>query len=1735
MEVGVLNLQIHDNSAKAAEGLGRLATALGRVKSSVDGLKSMGRIASAIEKITTAVNSTTGFTKFANGLEKTCKAINSVEGAGRVANAIAKIAGAVDSAKGMTSLGTGIERMQKSLEKITENGTITNMNAFADALKRINEAGKGLQIPNIKFYTKSGKTDIEEKMGSGGTDENGFREVKSRIEESEEAVRTAKGKAKEIADEANERVKQFGKDIYQQFADRVQAAKDAVASANKTFVRDPVLDLEVGKKGLKAVWETYKDTSMAEQVKWQFADMFAKMNEEAAGTAGEFREVSAAVNEAADSASFAASGFKEVSSEVQETGEETEEAKSAMERFKEAMFGASEGSETLRDRLGNLFPRLAQLAKQFERIAMRRSLMWVLKQITAGVKEGVENFKAYSEQIGTAFAPSLDSLASSLQVMRNAIGAALAPVIQALIPVVQSLVNAFIDLVNWVNQFFSLLSGKSTWSKAIPAVNSSVDKVAKSAGKAAKEIKGLLADWDELNIIQSENNGNGGSGGVGKQAEQYETMFTEVNEFAAGLKELVNQINEKFGSIWGLVARIGAAILAWKVSTEFGSIVGMLAGMVGAGIAMDLVFRITEIFDNMYFNTGDEAWLIGSLLTPLIGGMFAKQILKNVAGGLVGEIMIPLAFIISAAADIKANVQNTDISALSQTSLMMDLVAALKGSVAAGYLAYTLFGHSWGAALAGGAVGLLATFGVAVGLKADIGTVDAGEITKENVTAKIISVLSLASAGALLGAKVGGTAAAAAGMGMLFGGLPIITAGVSVGIAAINQVVSARLITKDVIEKNLIAGGLIGAGLEIVALATGGALITGPLGAALTIGALFVIEAMIANTPQSVFWGGYEATREEIEAVVTNKVFKVNPKIEMDILNDSVSLTEESKSSLQLTVDQVNLTVKKIKLGYQENDILNDLHNQIFGTEEDQSNSLMGKFKAAAKAQENTVETAITLLFTPGQNKDGTAKKLIDEDSASWKILNEGMDLLGRQLSESLQKAYSEKIGSAAREMELETITELTDMMTNIAAAMASGEAMAKAQTAMLANLGNLSKESFIGLADYINEYKQSIIDAKTAEYDAMLAGKGSKVAGLREEMNAMKILLDKGKITQEQYQIYEDAYNAAKADYEAFRNGRNAAIKEFVNATIDEDMIKLIRDNVLPMIAPGLENMEGLMDQVIPNKEILKLLFNPDNTRTEGAGELLENYITESLKVVFGDNYEAIRAGIEAGIFKYSDFFSQELIDTFADRLNMNDEMEYEFKSMIAELFGWDPPVKEIKSEASEAAQEAVDAVTEGAAEVVEENKPDIEKWYEDLRNDVEKTFNPDNAKPVNVAGDPFFDWVRNLFGTTTDAVKGKDVSKFWMDLLFGGEGTELFTEEFMYNYIREKFGATKVDFVSAVAQLFNEENYLDKFSNNRRSRTAMMDQLLEDALALMYGNNWWYIKDKIDEGTAKYSDFITQEMIQSLVRYIGRQGYGKQDLMEIYSDLIEQLKLDSDDNFDPLEPEVEVKPDFEIAEPENNLLEDFLNFFFSAGYGEEAGAGDNGPVIWTLPEDVQKKLDDTKTVIEGATFPAVQGIDTSAATQAVGDMTNAIVEDVNTSIEALNLLSGYVMGSGSNYAKYPMSSGGSGKANYITQRASGGFIRSGDLVMANENGMIEMMGTMGNKPVVANNQQIVDGIQKGVRSANEGQNELLRAQNELLRRILDKTGSMSVSPSASWGEFQQKSAELWARQTGR
>lgn len=180
----------------------------------------------------------------------------------------------------------------------------------------------------------------------------------------------------------------------------------------------------------------------------------------------------------------------------------------------------------------------AQFLSSIARVVKYRAIRTVLKEITDGFKEGLENAYKYSTLNGGQLSKSLDGAATSMLYLRNSIAAAAAPLINALAPALDYVINKVVELINWLNQTFATLTGQTTWMKATRAATT-YGEATDSASKKTKAFKATLLGIDEINKL-NDNSASDSSGAGGTDPSK---MFTEeqlnssTTEFAKKLKE----------------------------------------------------------------------------------------------------------------------------------------------------------------------------------------------------------------------------------------------------------------------------------------------------------------------------------------------------------------------------------------------------------------------------------------------------------------------------------------------------------------------------------------------------------------------------------------------------------------------------------------------------------------------------------------------------------------------------------------------------------------------------------------------------------------------------------------------------------------------------------------------------------------------------------------------------------------------------------------------------------------------------------------------------------------------------------------------------------------------------------------------------------------------------------------------------------------------------------------------
>ena len=245
---------------------------------------------------------------------------------------------------------------------------------------------------------------------------------------------------------------------------------------------------------------------------------------------------------------------------------------------------------------------------------------------------------AIQQQTATAsgdLARTLNSPANQLRVLQNnlnllkiELGNAFMPIVQVVLPILNSFVQALVKVTSVVARFMNALFGTSASSSAgstadaIGGVSTAVNGVSdayndagNSAKKAAKDAKGFLAGFDEINKVNqnSSDSGSGASAGgssggvdipsfdISEQEGALEQLTGKVEEFALKVRSafinIANFIKEHkeiiISIIGGLIAGISAFFIAlnWPAITAAftSSISSCTTGIIGLIKAINFV------------------------------------------------------------------------------------------------------------------------------------------------------------------------------------------------------------------------------------------------------------------------------------------------------------------------------------------------------------------------------------------------------------------------------------------------------------------------------------------------------------------------------------------------------------------------------------------------------------------------------------------------------------------------------------------------------------------------------------------------------------------------------------------------------------------------------------------------------------------------------------------------------------------------------------------------------------------------------------------------------------------------------------------------------------------------------------------------------------------------------------------------------------------------------------------
>ena len=237
--------------------------------------------------------------------------------------------------------------------------------------------------------------------------------------------------------------------------------------------------------------------------------------------------------------------LKKATTSMKKFGKEVGKSSSKMLLFPFAQ--VAKGAKKLTGAIGKLFTKL-------KTVAMYRALRGFIKMVNEGFKEGTQNAYQWSKAMNDLpqgdlgrYASTLDSLASSALYLKNAFATIAIPILNRLEPAITSLIKRFVDAINVINQFFAVLTGAETWTKALYYPKEFAEGLDQATG-SAKDLKDAITilGIDEINPLNAVKEPSGGGGGL-DDALDYASMFEEV---ATTASERWAEIFDPFKKAW---------------------------------------------------------------------------------------------------------------------------------------------------------------------------------------------------------------------------------------------------------------------------------------------------------------------------------------------------------------------------------------------------------------------------------------------------------------------------------------------------------------------------------------------------------------------------------------------------------------------------------------------------------------------------------------------------------------------------------------------------------------------------------------------------------------------------------------------------------------------------------------------------------------------------------------------------------------------------------------------------------------------------------------------------------------------------------------------------------------------------------------------------------------------------------------------------------------------------------
>lgn len=646
VEMQGIEFQIVNDSAAASAGVEQLAKKLAALKSSVSGsTTALSKVAAGISQIKNAVNNmNTG--DFANKINRISSSLgnlkdqtDSLKISASIGNQLAAINQAITNLP--DTPGEKLRNLASGLQPLSELGR-SNMTSFINQLKKLPEVIQELEKADIDKFTQQMK-DLASAMKPFADEMNkvssGFSAFPSRIQRLITSTEQYNGTVRRATTSTNawsSALKAIS------FAAIYRAAAKllgiAIAKSSQYTEDLNLFTVSMGKYAEEAYNYAQKvsDVMGIDPAEWM-------------RNQGVFNTIITGFGVAGDKAAFMSKNLTQLGYDL--ASFYNIDFESAMQKVQSGISGELEPLRRLGYDLS-----VARLEQERLNLGIDKSV----SSMTQAEKSQLRYYAMMTQvtQVQGDMARTLENPANMLRVLRaeleqaaRAVGNIFIPILTKVLPIAIAVASALQEIIAAIAALFGVTVKSPKWGDAIGSASAGSGAIADnmdSAAGSAKELKRYLAGFDELNVLPDQNQGGSGSGAgvgggdLGLDLPGYDflknAVTTQIDEWKKKLEPLVSFVKDNLKEILELIATIGIALLAWKLSNDFLNGIMALKTLGKNGLSIPLTIAAGVILTAASFSIEFRA--IKDAIEDKLNSFNFGEIILSGLGGTVGAGVI---------------------------------------------------------------------------------------------------------------------------------------------------------------------------------------------------------------------------------------------------------------------------------------------------------------------------------------------------------------------------------------------------------------------------------------------------------------------------------------------------------------------------------------------------------------------------------------------------------------------------------------------------------------------------------------------------------------------------------------------------------------------------------------------------------------------------------------------------------------------------------------------------------------------------------------------------------------------------------------------------------------------------------------------------------------------------------------------------------------------------------------